>query len=91
MGIMSIHIENRNIIFYMPNSLSLNQSSYIKNNLNTIKKYSIKIASINNSGVVFFDDDEEYMDRSMVNVLMKEVKKKTKLRKQEVESVGIKK
>lgn len=80
-GYMNFHLENRNLLAYLPETLSNNQALYIKNNINWIRRFSIKMASINNENIKIYEDDEDdYTTSSMFNVFMKEVKKKIKLR-----------
>lgn len=89
LGIMNLHFENRNIIIYLPETLCCNQGKYIKNNINFIKRHSLKIASIQDDNVNFFEEEiDDYNVASMINVLMKEVKKKLKLRGKEENKNG---
>lgn len=82
-GYMNIHFENRMIIIYLPDTLSNNQASYIKQNINGMKRYDLKLVSYDGCDIEFIENDEDDYETNMVNVVMKNVKKKLKKRKKE--------
>ena len=82
LGYVNIHIENRNMLIYLPSVLTEEQSKWFKDNKSLLSRFQLNVMSIQTDGNLFDLSDLNEYDNSYckINDLKREIRKKDLIR-----------